>query len=608
MSGKNNTLARGTACVCLAVCLLLGTGCGKQNGPEPTEEVTVPTEIVEIPTETQPKELSVTELMQAVLALKDDLETVLDSMKEEDLQQAESLLDGIGRNTQMVRASLNATIQNLGDSAPSIQKKLEEIQKILNLVDLVSEKLLVPAIGQLKAYPTSEIRVNDGMNTRWLVRYLDFLETLIPDFENILAYAQDVDLSLVDEDGEISAYLKTADELLEIYRADESVLTWLKTVLGANGDRVYLIAPQNSAEIRASGGFPGAMGTIRIKDGVLTLGRFRPVYDVLTIGVPRGVRLTVEEQRLFSNYLSGMNAPRDADLCPDFERVAGIWAAGYEQENKEALSGIISMTPHLMQRVLEALDSEIQLIDGRTLNGENATKVLQYDIYMSYYGRATFEQGVHPEDLFNEAAQKTMAAMIDGMSASNIIRYLSVAKTSLEDRTLMFWMNDEAEQETVLNMDWGGSLNKDPEKPQAGVYFNCTLSSKMGIFLVMDTEMGERTQNGDGSYSYPITVTFSNCMTSQEWKNASQYITGGKDGIQGAAYFFAPAGGTVSDFQVNGLTVRRETYGELELGFLAWMMVRRDKPITVTYTVTTAPGGEMPLEFSKTPTLQGLIK
>lgn len=606
MIGKKNAFSRRAVCICLTVCLLFGillTGCGNKSGAATADTVAGPTEI---PTESGPRELSVTELMKAVVSLKEDLETVLDSIKEDDLKTAESMLVDIDGNAQAIRASLDATIYNLGDTAPSIQKKLQNIQQMLNLVDLVSEKLLLPAIGQLKIHPTSEIRVGDGMNTRWLIAYLDFLETVIPDFEAVLAYAKTVDLSLLDDDGQISGYLSTADELLGIYRADTSVISWFKTILGAEGDRLYLVAPQNSAETRASGGFPGAMGTIRIKDGVLTLGKFRPVYDMLTLGVPRGVWLTFEEQRLF-NYHSGMNAPRDADLCPDFERVSEIWAAGYEQENGEALSGIISMTPHLMQRVLEALDAEIELADGSVLNGKNATKVLQYDIYFGYYSKDTYGEGIHPETLFNEAAQKTMAALIDGMSASGLMQYLSVAKTSFEDRTLMLWMNDETEQALVARLGWGGKLNADPEKPEAGVYFNCTVPSKMGIFLAMDTEMGERTQNSDGSYSYPITVTFSNSMTKEEWDNASYYITGGADGICGAAYFFAPAGGTVTDFEVSGLIVNQDTYRGLKLGAITWMTVRRDKPVTVTYTVTTAPGVETPPVFSKTPTLQEFI-
>ena len=35
-------------------------------------------------------------------------------------------------------------------------------------------------------------------------------------------------------------------------------------IFGAEGDRTYLITAQNSAEMRASGGFPGSMGTLRL--------------------------------------------------------------------------------------------------------------------------------------------------------------------------------------------------------------------------------------------------------------------------------------------------------------------------------------------------------
>lgn len=610
MTGKKNRIFRWVVCICLVICLLFGTGCGRKHNDETPETVlpSVSVDATEAPTETGPRELSVSELLQAVKTLKDDLKTVLDSIKEEELRQAETKLVDIEQNVQTVRDSLDATLHNLGDSAPAIRNKLEDIQKMLNLVEMVSGKLLRPIIGQLKDYPASGIRVGDGMNTQWMIRYLDFLETLIPDFEEILDCAGTVDLSLVDDDGQIGNYLETAQELLDIYREDQSAISWLKTVLGEQGDRLYLIAPQNTAETRASGGFPGAMGLIRITDGILTLGTFDEVYSVLAMGTPQAIRLTLEERRLFNDYLSGMGAPRDADLCPDFERVAEIWAAGYEQKNGEALDGIISMTPHLMQRILAALDSEIQLPDGKILNGENSTRILQYDIYMNYHNKNNAGKGIHPDRLFDEAAQKTMAVMIDGMSSVNLIRYLSVAKESFEDRTLMLWMADESEQEFITKMGWGGSLNKDPEKPQAGIYFNCTKSSKMGIFLGMEVKMGERIENNDGSYSYPIAVTFSNCMTKEEWKNSDRYITGSLDGIQGAAYFFAPAGGKVSDFEVDGLKVHDETYEGLELGFISWMMIRRDKPITVTYTVTTAPGVETQLEFSKTPTLQDYIR
>ena len=170
----------------------------------------------------------------------------------------------------------------------------------------------------------------------------------------------------------------------------------------------------------------------------------------------------------------------------------------------------------------------------------------------------------------------------------------------------MVWMRDEEEQNLLRQFAWNGGLNTDPQIPQAGVYFNCTVPSKMGWFLVMDTQMGECMTNDDGSYTYPITVTFTNTISAEELKAAGSYILGGKGGVlTGSAYFFAPAGGTVSDFVMSdGGKVIEEMYHDLEVGFVSRMEISPQKTVTVTYNVTTAPGAEAPLVFSQTPTVQ----
>ena len=171
----------------------------------------------------------------------------------------------------------------------------------------------------------------------------------------------------------------------------------------------------------------------------------------------------------------------------------------------------------------------------------------------------------------------------------------------------MLWMKDETEQGLIREFGWNGGLNSDPEKPKAGVYVNCIIASKMGTFLEMDTNAGERTLNSDGSYTYPVTVTFRNSMTKEEVNRASTYITGGSSGnFLGSAYFFAPAGGTIDHVSSDSaISVRKETYHDLQLGFLQSLYITPGSSLTITYDVTTAPGVEAELTFSKTPTIQG---
>lgn len=103
-----------------------------------------------------------------------------------------------------------------------------------------------------------------------------------------------------------------------------------------------------------------------------------------------------------------------------------------------------------------------------------------------------------------------------------------------------------------------------------------------------------------------MSVKLSNHMTSEELQSASAYITGGNKGaFRGSAYFFAPAGGSVSDFAAdNGSPIAQNEYQGLQLGYLQSLNVNPGQTVEVTFRIATAPGTEEPLAISQTPTLQ----
>ena len=547
------TTVKKTICAALAALIVCGSfaGCSAKEPKEskldlfggqakPTEQATAT-----MVTEPTVKEMSVSDLLKEVNSLKDDMETIMDDIEAEDLSSAESKVQGLSRKTAAIRDSLSATMTNLGDSMPSLNKELENIQNILDMVDTLAEEILVPLVNQFRQLPFSGFRSGEGVSTKLLCAYVDFAESLIPGIERLASQAASVDLSLVDGDGKIAGYLESLNGLLEMYHKDENAFDYLKSMFGGNKDRVYMIAAQNSSEIRSSGGFPGAVGVIRINDGILIVEDFKKVYNVLSSYTPQQANVTRLENELF-HY--GLQAPRDADHCPDFERVAEIWAMGYETGMGEPVDGVIAMTPVMVQRLLNLLDEEIKLFDGTILNGENATRGLQYDLYYKYYSNSSYiskGNDRYVDQLFADAAKKTLNLMMDNLSFSDFSAYLNMTAECIEDRTFMLWMKDESEQNIIRMLGWNGGLNKDPENPKAGIYYTSTDASKMGWFLNMDAEIGEPISNEDGSKTYPMTVTFYNVITEDEIRNASWYIIGvnSRGGIIGSAYFFAPAGG-----------------------------------------------------------------
>lgn len=549
------------------------------------------------------RELTVSDLMREVTTLKKNLEDAAADMLEGNLELASLKFDNADTKAATIRDSMTATLEAMGDSMPSLTAQMMNIQDLTELVQLANRNLLQPLIAQLGERPISGITGEEGINVSILWDYLDFLDSRMPDLMELVTRAEEADLSLVDSDGDMIAYLDKLGQVLEIYQADPTILSRMKTVLGADGDRLYVVAAQNSAEVRASGGFPGAVGSVQIQDGILVVNDFAKVYNVFATNTPASANITQTESRLFH---SGLSAPRDADYCPDFERVASIWALGYESKMGQSVDGVISMTPAIVQKLLAAIDEEITLFDGLVLNGSNAARVLQYDLYYKYFGAEYVTNAkIVTDQLFADAAKKLVQKVTENLGPSDLMAYLSIAKDAFEDRTMMLWAKEESEQALIRKLGWDASLNDDPQNPWAGVYFNCTIASKMGWFLAVDTEIGSGNRNDDGSYTYPMTVTFTNTITQEEVRNAQAYITGGAGGTYtGSAYFFAPAGGTVSDFQASGLYVQKDNYHDLELGFLSSFSIAPGSSLTVTYNLTTAPGVETVPVISRTPTMQ----
>ena len=587
--------------VCLVlVAALIAIGNIKLPTPAPAP---VPTEEVTVATTEAPKELTVSDLMREVTTLKKALEDAAEDLAEGNLELASLKFDNADAKAVTIRDSMAASLEAMGDSMPSLTAQMMNIQELTELVQLANRNLLQPLIVQLGEHPISGVLCEDGINVSIAWDYLDFLESRMPELTELVTRANSADLSIVDSDGDMTEYLDKLSQVLDIYQADPSVLAKMKTVLGADGDRLYVVAAQNSAEVRASGGFPGAVGSIQIRDGILVVNDFTKVYSVFATNTPPSANITQTEARLFH---SGLSAPRDADYCPDFERVASIWALGYESKMGENVDGVISMTPAIVQKLLAAIGEEITLFDGLVLDGSNAAKVLQHDLYFKYFGpEYVTNAAIVTDQLFADAAKKLVQKVMENLEPDDLMAYLSIAKDAFEDRTLMLWAKDEGEQALIRKLGWDASLNDDPWNPWAGVYFNCTIASKMGWYLAVDTQLGSGTPNEDGSYTYPMTVTFTNTITAEEVRSAQAYITSGAGGAYtGSAYFFAPAGGTVSDFQAPGAYVQKDTYHDLELGFISSFSIAPGKSLTVTYNLTTAPGVDTVPVISRTPTMQ----
>lgn len=538
-------------------------------------------------------------------SLKADLGELTASINEKDFERADVATDKLDSTVDDIDELLAGKTWRTAAKMPVVGEYVGAVDSLVDIVKIATGRMIKPALTVIQDYPLDSIKVGDeGFNTYTMEAYIGLLEELNPAINDIIGYLDDINIpdSL---GGKVAQYTDKMAMITDAYAVAEDYLPLLKAFLGGGSDRTYLLAAQNSTEIRAGGGFPGSIGTITIVDGVLTIGDFNSVYDVLPYGTPASVGPSELEDTLFGNW---MHYPRDASFNPDFERVAQIWAKAYGNKSNTNVDGVISLTPTIIQRLLSYM-GEVQLSDGTVLNGENATQMLQHDLYYKYFNNASYTDDTNDvvDALFAETAKTTMSRLVDDFDLNKIAGYLSVFNAGAEDRTIMMWMADETEQQYVRDVGCSGGLNDNPENPEIGVYISGSDPCKLGWYVNVNTQIGEAQVNEDGTRTYDVTVTVENTIDNNTIKTAGTYILGSYEGAwRGYIHLFAPAGGTISDVKAdsNG-GFRKSKYENLEVAYNLNVMIYPQKSMNITYKVTTAEGVTTVPEVSMTPTLQG---
>lgn len=178
---------------------------------------------------------------------------------------------------------------------PKFKGYIDSVEKLLSLVDEASNDIARPTAAVFEEYPLSELKVDDGFNITVINAYLSLLEDIEPKIDDIVYSMNQVNLPM-GLNSMISDYSTQIASMTGSYDNLKEFLPLFKAFIGDGSDRTYLLAAQNSSEIRASGGFPGSVGTIRIRDGILSIGDFSSVYNVLSTHTPSAAGITDEEK------------------------------------------------------------------------------------------------------------------------------------------------------------------------------------------------------------------------------------------------------------------------------------------------------------------------
>ena len=468
---------------------------------------------------------------------------------------------------------------------------------LIPMVTNASHDILRPAADVMTETPFSDLRMHPGINTGVITAYWDLLDEITPELTEINATL----VMLAQEAEDPSIYLKYSEKMVTILdlinEADLYRPLYDNIVLDGE-DKYFIIVAQNSAEMRACGGFPGSIGNLSLKDGILYFGDFTSIYNVIPDTHASWIDITDTENKLFLSDWYGNN-PRRASCNPHFPRAAELWGSAYEEFNGINVDGVISLTPHIIQRLM-AVTGPVTLSNGVTIDDTNAVDYLQRQIYIDYFTTYGMnEANLMTDYIFAETAKIVGGQVMDNLNKDSLTTLLDIIKESSQDRVFMMWMKDPEAEQIIYDLGFSGSLNDDPEHPALGVFFSVNDANKLGPYLDIDISYDDGILNEDGSMSYHVTVAVTNNIDDEtlEMGEGNAYILAMDYGgsMNSLIYLFAPAGGTVSDFENDGeVSLSIEEYNDLELGFSPRFILHPGETITFTYTATTAPGVTTP--------------
>lgn len=290
--------------------------------------------------------------------------------------------------------------------------------------------------------------------------------------------------TLADKLGPLSHTLRNTDQALQV----------LPSMLGVDGrTRRYFLAFQNNAELRGTGGLPGAFAIVDATNGTISIERFES--DDLIARAPSGL----DFGKYYNAHYQGDGAYDeyvDSNESPHFPYAAQIWCSMWHNVTGQQLDGAFTVDPGALSYLLAAT-GPAKAPDGTQVTADNVVALLQKDVY------ATFPQPQENDDrkeYILDIAEAVEKRALSG--AGNPRKLVQGLAQGVSERRIVAWSADPAVEQVLASAPIGGTVS-DTTEPYSLLSINNGAGDKLDYYLKRSVSW-ERTGCGD---SRPVTVT-----------------------------------------------------------------------------------------------------
>lgn len=471
-----------------------------------------------------------------------------------DAAAARDAVQEAGREAAHAEQLTSGPLWDLAAHAPVLGDDVAAVRTVAEISHRLADRVLLSVVTVGETLDPDELRAHDGrVDLEPLVHVRDLVVDADQELRELEATAAGIETqSLIPQlAGPVERMQRELSDAAELSAAASSAVRLLPPMLGGEGARNYLVLFQNNAEMRATGGIPGAVAVLRADNGRLTIERQGNLHD---LGFDEVVpsELTDEETALYGTKLAAYGA--DMGLTPDFPRAARLARDRWLWMQGQRVDGVLATDPVALSYLLDAT-GPVEVPDGSTLAGSNAVERLLSEVYLTEPDRAA------QDAFFAGAARAVFRHVLSAPGDAESM--LEALMRSADEGRLLVWSGDRGEQALIAGTRLGGVLPREAgSAPFVGVFLNDGTAAKMQYYLDHRVDVRPVGCDAGGRQDLEVTVTLRSTAPDDAarlpesvigWRSKSDLGPRVRPGhMRLNVHVYAPVGGAVESLRVDG--------------------------------------------------------
>lgn len=449
--------------------------------------------------------------MSYYIELRADTEKVIEESTSAFLSLQSSTVAALQTNIAQAKYDLNAALNAFSNAESIIDKEYKALLYVVRLLPIVGAKvssrqeLLLAghhlALGNTYLVKGIDEAVN-GDTKHFVDRVtvaLSHIKSAIPQYEAALERLSTVKTTVLPAEhqetfGEFKVLFATfIDDMKDM----TGVMGALKTILGQDDFRRYLVVFQNNHELRPTGGFIGSFAIVDMQKG-----------KVMNIEVPPGGSYDVQGQ--LDVYVEPplplqLANPRwefqDGNWFPDFAASAQKLAWFYQHSRGTTVDGVIAVNASVLERVLRVVGPIANEEHNVYATAENVLPMLQQKVEDDASKVSNTPKAVVGSVL------SQLLTIVQSVPPERLFALLTELNAGLTEREIQVYFADKNVQNEARAFGWTGEIIDTGEQQDYAYVVNTNIGGEKSDAKIQQRIEHQAVVEPDGSIIDTVMVS-----------------------------------------------------------------------------------------------------